>query len=253
MNSFLLFNIGNTHTQWVRSDLHGVFTEVGEVTTTSWQENISLLPEADGDSPVWASCVVPRAREHLSRSGYYKNLHFVDPQSAAAAGVDLSLVDTSTLGADRIANAVALLQYDLPAANFDFGTAITLEIVLADKKFAGGAIMPGRKLMRQALNRGTAALPEVPLDHPLPENPGVNTLQALALGIDRGAVGMTKELMSVAGAQGVKIFTASGGDAKFFCEAIKELVPVEKTFTLRGVYHIAAKHLEKELIFDQES
>lgn len=247
MNSFLLFNIGNTHTQWVYADCCGNFTSgIKSLSTAGWMLNTALLPAADTDCRVWCACVVPQAREILSKAGRYTQINWVDCRNAAAAGVDFSPVDTSTLGADRIANAVALAQYALPAANFDFGTAITLEIVLADRRFAGGAIMPGRKLMRKALNTGTAALPELPLDHPPADGPGKNTLQALALGIDRGCIGMVKELMTVARGQGVNFFAASGGDAEFFCQAIKELVPMEKEFTLRGTYLIAAKQLENE-------
>jgi pantothenate kinase type III len=79
----------------------------------------------------------------------------------------------------------------------------------------------------------------------LPDKLGTTTLTALALGIDRGAVGMTRELMRVAEKQyGVQKFYAAGGDADFFCKAIDELVDAEKLFTLRGVGVIACKHAE---------
>ena len=141
----------------------------------------------------------------------------MDAASAHIAGLDFSKVDTSTLGADRIANAACLMySYTLPAANFDCGTAITMEIVLDNGVFAGGAIMPGRKLMRTSLASGTAALPELPLNVPIMDAPGVNTLQALTLGIDRGAVGMVRELMLVAASAGAEKMVVSGGDADFF-------------------------------------
>ena len=106
--------------------------------------------------------------------------------------------------------------------------------------------MPGRKLMRGALASGTAALPDLPLDLPLPDGLGLNTKAAMTLGIDLGAVGMVRELMARSEALGVKYMVASGGDAEFFCEHIPELEAVGNLFTLHGIYYIAVKHLEKE-------
>ena len=171
----------------------------------------------------------------------------VTAAAGETAGLDFSQMDSSTLGADRIANAAALLKNGkLPASNFDCGTAITLETVLENGVFAGGAIMPGRKLMRTALNSGTAALPELPLNLPLPEALGKNTVQAMTLGIDLGAVGMVRELMKRSRELNVKYMAASGGDAEFFCKHISELEPAGKLFTLQGIHFIAVKHLEKE-------
>ena len=245
---FLLFNIGNTHTQGVYSDAAGNFSAPpAEVETAAWMSDLSLLPKMPQNCRAWVSCVVPEARRILSTSALYSNLYWVDAASAHLAGLDFSKVDTSTLGADRIANAASLMySHTLPAANFDCGTAITLEIVLDNGVFAGGAIMPGRKLMRKSLACGTAALPELPLNVPVMDTPGVNTLQALALGIDRGAVGMVRELMQVAASAGAEKMVVSGGDAEFFADALPQLDRAGKEFTLRGIYFIAAKHAEKE-------
>lgn len=246
---FLLLNIGNTHTQWVEADPDGIFENSvnAPISTAVWQSDISLLPRAADDCLVWAACVVPSARKMLEEADIYANLHWVDTQTAGAAGLDFSQVDSSTLGADRIANAAALLKSGkLPASNFDCGTAITLETVLDNGVFAGGAIMPGRKLMRMALANGTAALPEIPLDTPLPEKLGQNTINAMTLGIDLGAVGMVRELMARSEALGVNHIVASGGDAGFFCKHIPRLEAAGKLFTLRGIHYIAVKHLEKE-------
>ena len=243
MSYYLLLNIGNTHTQWVRAEKSGVFaSRVSVIPTADWMADPQLLPEANGNCRVWASCVVPQARKILESLTVYKQLFWVSSQSAAACGLDFSQVDTSTLGADRIANAAAMLDYPLPAANFDCGTAITLEMVDADKRFIGGAIMPGRRLMRRSLAVGTAALPEIPLKSDLPDEPGQNTVAAITLGIDRGIVGMVRELISLGKRKNTGTFLASGGDAEFFCRAIPELTAAGNEFTLRGIWQIASKH-----------
>jgi len=243
---FLLLNIGNTHTQWVFVD-SSVWDpqDVSELATADWQADLRRLPEVPEGCQVWASSVVPYAKNLLASSGKYSSLHWIDAVAGAAAGLDFSLVDTSTLGADRIANAAALLQGELPAGNFDCGTAVTLEVVLENGVFAGGAILPGRKLMRSALNHGTAALPELPLDYPLPAKFGCNTLQALSLGIDGGIVGMVRELITRARKQGINNFVASGGDAAYFCRALPELAAAGNEFTLYGIYCIARAAADK--------
>ena len=247
MKKFLLLNIGNTHTQWLLTaqDKFESHTS-GRVNTSQWQQDLSLLPAVESGCTVWAACVVPSARKILSESAVYSDLHWVDAQAAAVCGLDFSPVDTSTLGADRIANAAALLEYTLPAVNFDCGTAVTMEIVDAQKRFAGGAIMPGRKLMRQSLFKGTAALPEIPLSNDLPGQPGTNTVQAMTLGIDRGAVGMVREMLDVVQSGKTHTAVVSGGDAPFFMQGISGLIDGGKFFTLRGIYLIARQSAEKQ-------
>lgn len=245
MPIMLLFNIGNTHTQWVKADISGKFISPIEcLDTSAWQQDLTLLPAVDDSISVYAASVVPCARKILTQSNIYKKLNWIDAVLAERAGLDFSLMDTSTLGADRIANAAALLDYPLPAANFDCGTAITLEIVNEKRQFAGGAILPGRKLMRLALAQGTAALPEIPLSDHLPSEPGRNTVQAMTLGIDRGAVGMVRELIDTAKACQVKTFLVSGGDAAFFLRALPELAAGGEDYTLRGIAAIARKNLQ---------
>ena len=247
MKKFLLLNIGNTHTQWLITPQNRFdCLSSGRVATGDWQQDLSLLPPGESDCAVWAACVVPQARKVLAESGVYADLSWIDSKSAEVCGLDFSLVDTSTLGADRIANAAALLEYPLPAVNFDCGTAITMEIVDAEKRFAGGAIMPGRKLMRQSLFKGTAALPEIPLSNEIPQHPGTNTLQAMTLGIDRGAVGMVREMLAVLQEKNMLTAVVSGGDAPFFQQAISGLTDGGKFFTLRGIYLIARQSAEKQ-------
>lgn len=241
MPDFLLFNVGNTHTQWCRAARdRGEWESVAVCDTAQWMAQLELLPEIDEYTSVWVACVVPAARGRLAER-YQDKLHWVNAESAQKAGLDWRLMDTSTLGADRIANAAALLSYPLPAVNFDCGTAITMETVLADGTFAGGAIAPGRKLLRRALSEGTAALPEAEWRDDVPEELGVNTQQAMQLGIDRGAVGTVRELMAAADKFGVQSWLVSGGDAEFFAKALDKLQIAEKTFTLRGVWQIALK------------
>lgn len=89
-----------------------------------------------------------------------------------------------TLGADRLANALAVLSRTSQGIAVDVGTATKLEAV-CDNTYLGGAILPGLKMWSQALSRNTAQLPEVSLG--APKHPiGTSTTSALQSGILHG-------------------------------------------------------------------
>ena len=95
-----------------------------------------------------------------------------------------------TLGTDRLAAAAAAWvlygqtedQGPRPVVALDAGTAVTYEVVNRTGVFIGGTIAAGPYLIREALARGTAQLPAVPLDLPLTPI-GRSTHEALQAGI----------------------------------------------------------------------
>jgi len=67
------------------------------------------------------------------------------------------------LGADRVCVAVGARRRfpDRDLVVFDFGTATTVNVVLREGIFAGGAILPGIQMSLDGLAAGTAALPRL--------------------------------------------------------------------------------------------
>ena len=122
----LLINIGNTFAQ------PGV-----------WSGNaIELLPRIPtaelkpellpAGMPIAAATVVPAIRKRFADT----DIWYLSAYNQRA-GVDFTQVDASTLGADRVANALALAElFPLPGISADCGTALTLEIVDADGVFS---------------------------------------------------------------------------------------------------------------------
>lgn len=106
------------------------------------------------------------------------------------------------VGVDRLLNAVAanrLRRPDQSAIVVASGTAITVDWVRSDGRFAGGAILPGLELSAQALHDYTALLPLIPkadLRDPSPPVLGRNTRDAIRSGLLWGHVGAVKELTS---------------------------------------------------------
>ncbi len=81
--------------------------------------------------------------------------------SAAACGVSNGYDNFSQLGADRWAALIgAHALHAGPALVVVAGTATTIDALSAEGQFRGGLILPGLGLMRRALARNTAGLPE---------------------------------------------------------------------------------------------
>ncbi|MDD4538895.1 MAG: type III pantothenate kinase, partial [Lentisphaeria bacterium] len=119
----------------------------------------------------------------------------------------------------------------------DCGTAITLEAVDAAGRFMGGAILPGRMLMRRSLAAYTAQLPLLPMQQQRPAALGRCTREAMEAGMDLGAVGAVKYLLEQSRqeiGQADTLCWAVGGDAPFFCDNVPGLIPGPQYLTLRG-------------------
>jgi type III pantothenate kinase len=223
-----VMNIGNTNTQTAVWD-GTCLSELRTCPTASLE--VSMIRSA---MPAAAASVVPEARRKLSECGIFWL------GAEMRTGLDTSAMDMSTVGADRLANAVYLAEraQGRPAVCLDFGTAVTLEMVDGKKRFLGGAIAPGRMLLRRSLNQYTAQLPLIPMYDEPPSGTGLNTLDAIRMGVDGGAVGIARELLARAGAVfggETPMAFGIGGDAGFFCRVIRELIYGGDDFTLRGV------------------
>jgi type III pantothenate kinase len=155
--------------------------------------------------------VVPAANKALIRS--LKELYGTRPIMVKHTGLAFSVREPEKVGADRIANAVAVSQtIKGPAAIVDFGTATTISVVDGRGVFIGGAIMPGVELMKKALCAGTARLPDAPL-RARSGALGKDTASAISLGIISGTAkaveGLLKDMEKGLGFK-LKLFLTGG-------------------------------------------
>ncbi len=228
----LLLNIGNTNTQLAVLGDSGKLGEVQTVPTAELAEHPCLAQLAS--LPGLAASVVPKARQALMER--YPSLRFL--AVADVPFVDFSPVDTSTLGADRIANLAAAADRGGPLIVLDCGTAITTEVLDAGNRFCGGAILPGRRLLRQALHDHTAQLPLVPLGTTEPPALGTNTAEAILAGTDAAVLGAVAHLLD-ASRQAIAApacpVLAVGGDAAYFARHLPEVRLGPPDFTLQGL------------------
>ena len=117
--------------------------------------------------------------------------------------------DPASVGADRLANALAVIHdYGAPAVVVDLGTATTFDVVTAGKEYAGGVIAPGLATAANALFLRGARLAPVEIRRP-ERIMGRTTEEAMQAGIYYGSVGGMDALVQGDGLPGED---AGGGD-----------------------------------------
>ncbi|MEM9997854.1 MAG: type III pantothenate kinase [Bacteroidota bacterium] len=174
------------------------------------------------------------------------------PNEVRADGVlpiALAYETPHTLGADRIAAAAAAhvlhgcaaSDTPRPVVVIDAGTAVTLEVVDAGGTYLGGAILPGLRLQRTALARGTAQLPAVPPVAP-PSAIGRSTTTALQSGIVLGLLGAIDGLLDrIARELATAPFVvATGGSAPLLARHLGRIDALAPHLVLQGVRLLTA-------------
>ena len=222
-----LFNVGNTHVLTAGLSADGTLSDYRVFDTPGFQPE-SLLAEENA-----VVSVVPAWEEYFLRKGA-----FVLNRESCGAVLSLQKMETpETIGADRIANSIALISSgSVPALCIDCGTAITFEYVDRECCLCGGAILPGRQLLRNALHAYTAKLPLVPFKDSMLSVPGKNTVEAIQIGCDTGAVGAVREILSQFRQTdpGLRVIFC-GGDSPFFRNAFPDAEFYGSDFTLKGL------------------
>ena len=158
-------------------------------------------------------------------------------------GISIDYPKPETIGADRLADAVAAAdRYGAPAIVCDFGTAFTAAVVTADRVWRGGVIAPGFPLMRDYLFERTAKLPRMEIGGRCPKI-GRSTEEAMRFGALVGYRGMVREIVTELGRNFGEDFrfVATGGFARWVLKDIGMPFTVDPVLTLHGAGLIAAK------------
>ena len=156
-----------------------------------------------------------------------------------------------TLGRDRIATAVGAwcrMQDDGDASDalvIDAGTAITLDLTLADGTFVGGNIAPGVALRFAALHEHTGRLPLVDAQGEMPLV-GYDTATAIRSGVLRGVLGEVRDYVAVLRDRHprLRVFLA-GGDGKWLNDRLQGMECADY------YEHLAAEGLNRIYLYNQ--
>lgn len=160
--------------------------------------------------------------------------------------IRLDVDEPLSVGADRIVNALAVLELcRADAVVVDFGTATTFDCVTADGRFIGGAIMPGLRTSADQLTRLAAKLPATELAAP-ERVIGRRTEECIRAGVLFGAAdaadGMLRRIFAEWPTGTKPAVIATGGLAGIIAPFSTLIRQIEPDLTLRGL-RIAASHL----------
>ncbi len=112
------------------------------------------------------------------------------------SGIRFRIPHPEELGTDRIANAIAAYALvQRPVAVIDFGTATTITVIDGYGDYLGGAIMPGIRLMNEALGMKTSKLREVEVVQPETAL-GRDTAGCILSGVFIGTAGAVERIVA---------------------------------------------------------
>jgi type III pantothenate kinase len=195
-------------------------------------------------SGVIISSVVPELTSVLERS--VREISAREPLTVVHSlntGLTFDVERPEDVGADRISNAVAALEaFGSPLAVVDFGTATTISAV-RERRFLGGAILPGVRLMGEALHKGTAKLPSV---DPAAESKGSvppvaalgkSTTTSMISGMIYGTSGAVERIIRRIEAEQGCVFkvVVTGGNAFMLMPYIERDCSFDPDLTLKGL------------------
>ena len=205
MATILVLDIGNTNTSV------GIFDDDNLIETWRISSDIKRTVDEYGimlcsflnfknlkiEGAIISSVVPKLAQTYKEALSKFLKIDAVNLSYKSKMPVCLTLDNNSEIGADRIANATAVVKkYKLPAIVIDFGTATTFDIVDKNKNFIGGIIAPGLEIQARALSQFTSKLPKLKIE-PADSAIGKNTISAMLSGIVLGhkcmIEGMIKE------------------------------------------------------------
>lgn len=231
----LLIDVGNGRTKFGLAQKGAIIRRGDSETPGLSRERLAeVLAGWQFDQVVLAS-VVPSV---LPIFQHYFGPSLIELSHRSELGIGIRYPNPETIGADRLANAIALDSlYGAPGIVIDFGTAVTFDVLSADRHYVGGVIAPGLRLMTDYLNERTALLPHVNLHEPA-QAIGKTTEEAILAGAAIGYRGMIRGILEALrvelGEDEVRL-VATGGDASWIIGGLGEPVLVDPDLTLHGL------------------
>lgn len=245
----LVVDAGNTNITlglFQEQELLGTFRMNTKLPRTSDEYGIFIIEllrnngwDPKGVRDVIISSVVPNIMHSFTNG--IKKYFGVQPIIVGAGiktGINISIANPKSMGADRIVDAVAAYKiYGGPVIVIDFGTATTHDVITAEGALIAGVTSPGIRISANALWKDTAMLPEIEIKKPdtILAN---NTISSMQAGLFFGYVGQTeyiiKKLKEELKLPDIKV-VATGGLGKIISDETKYIDVYDPDLTLKGL------------------
>jgi type III pantothenate kinase len=195
----LLFDIGNTRLKWGLAQ-SGEIVEAGhlDISDFSLFQLKKKIPHFNQAHQAYICCVAsPEILKSLTAwlVEHQQIASTVVPSKKNACGIRNNYNNIEQLGADRWVAALGArslhAQGDLII--IDIGTALTIDWLSADNTFEGGVILPGFRLMHDALVGKTAGIESEYLDNR--QIIGKSTSECVNSGIGYGLAGAVERIV----------------------------------------------------------
>src|SRR4029453_2038754 len=180
MTDYLLVDISNSYTKLAFATIAHLSVPVRIATTKLSSGVVTGFLRRQNVRRVVVSSVVPAKNPAILKPARKVEVLWLDSTLKLGMGIDYP--KPKSIGADRLANAVAVTElYGFPAIVVDFGTAVTFDIISGRRKYIGGVIAPGLEAMTNFLYQRTALLPKISLKDPR-RAVGKSTIEAMQSG-----------------------------------------------------------------------
>jgi type III pantothenate kinase len=235
-SSFYVLDAGNTRVK-IAEFQHDELVRVRMFDYTKEEELIAYLATIKNSCSLLSGVV---KEDILTRIAYMWS-PTVRLNASTPLPISLEKYQTrNTLGADRIANAVAGHHFSegKNALIVDIGTCLKFDFIDEKGNYQGGSIAPGVALRFKSMNDYTANLPLIE-EYEKTSLVGDSTKNSMLSGVING---MTAEIDGF-----IERYTQqfpqltiflTGGDAILFDNALKSSIFVDQNFTLKGLFLI---------------
>jgi type III pantothenate kinase len=246
----LLIDIGNTETTIGLSEGAAVrgrwrLTSSHERTPDEWSVAIDAFVVRAGHAPaeIRSAClasVVPSVTQAVVaaiQSALTPHVGQVLPGAALPLVLDVD--EPLAVGADRIANALAVLErHPGDTIVVDLGTATTFDCVTADRRFIGGAIMPGLRTSADQLVRRAAKLTAtelIPPAHAIGRRTDEHIRAGVLFGTADAIDGMVRRIRAEWPGGAIPKVVGTGGLSPVIAPLTTSIVTIDLDLTLHGL------------------
>jgi type III pantothenate kinase len=243
MTDYLLVDISNSYTKLAFASITRLSASapVRIMTTKLSSGVVTGFLRRQKVRKVVVSSVVPEKNPAILKATREVEVLWLDSTLKLGMGIDYP--KPKSIGADRLANAVAVTElYGFPAIVVDFGTAVTFDIISARRKYIGGVIAAGLEAMTNFLYQRGALLPKISLKEPRCAV-GKSTIEAMRSGAVIGYRGLVREILARIKAEQFprrKVYVvATGGYARLIAGQLPEIGAIRPHLTLEGLRIVA--------------